>query len=94
MLNWLKGKASKLSKKAVAAATSAMAVMAMASSAFAAPSTGNTDLDNVITQLETGATSLKTGAIYVIGFIILIAIAIYGIRWIWGIFRGWMAAAR
>lgn len=79
----------------VAAGTLALgAMLYSASPTFAAVSTGNADLDGVITTLDEGATSMKIGGLYVIGAIILIAIAIFGIRWIWGIFRGWMSMAK
>lgn len=86
-----------MKKAAGKVAAGALAVGAMlysASPTFAAVSTGNADLDSVITQLDEGATSMKVGGMYIIGAIIVIAIAIFGIRWIWGIFRGWMTQAR
>ncbi|USG68558.1 hypothetical protein NDK47_27550 (plasmid) [Brevibacillus ruminantium] len=81
-------------KKIAAGALALAAFVTAATPSFAAVNTGNADLDNVIGTLDEGATSMKVGALYVIGAVILIAIGIFGIRWIWGIFRGWMSMAK
>lgn len=93
-----KMKESKAVKK-VATVTSAMtmalgAYLYSSTPTFAAPNTGNADLDTLVGAMETGATSMKTAAMYIIGFVILIAVVLLGARWAWGVFRGWMAAAK
>lgn len=98
MLKAMKEKVIQFGKKSagkVTAATLALgSFLSVAAPTFAAPATGNADLDAVLTQLNDGATSMKTGALWIIGAVILIAIGIFGIRWIWGIFRGWMSMAK
>lgn len=81
-------------RKKVTAAVSTLALFTMAKSSFAASNTGSADLDTLIGSMETGATSMKTGGMYIIGFVILIAVVLFGAKWLWGLFRGWMSAAK
>lgn len=78
---------------AIATATAAFALFA-AQKTYAAANTGSTDLDTLIDSMETGAQSMKTGGMYIIAFIILIAVVLFGARWLWGVFRSWMASAK
>lgn len=81
-------------RKKVTTGISAFALMAMAKTSLAASNTGSADLDTLIGSMETGATSMKTGGMYIIGFVILIAVVLFGAKWLWGLFRGWMSAAK
>lgn len=86
-------KLNKHRKKATAAVSTA-ALLLMAQVSHAAPATGSDDLDTLIGSMETGATSMKTGGMYIIGFVILIAVVLFGAKWLWGLFRGWMSQAK
>ena len=70
-------------------------VLALTSSvsAFASPATGNTDLDTLITSMEEGTNTIKTGGMYIVALIIVIAVVFYGARWLWSMWRSWMSRA-
>jgi type IV secretory pathway VirB2 component (pilin) len=79
------------SKKAV---MMAVAVMALMSQAFAAPNTGNADLDTILTTLDSGLTTIKTGGLYIVGGVVVIAVVFFGARWLFNMFRSWLARAQ
>ncbi|SHJ54335.1 hypothetical protein [Paramaledivibacter caminithermalis] len=55
--------------------------------------TGNADLDTLIGNMESGLTSIKTGGLYIIGAVIVIAVVFLGGRWLWNLFRSWLSRA-
>lgn len=70
--------------------------MASASLCFADGSganTGNSDLDSMIGTMHGGLTSIKTGGMYLVGAVITVAVVFLGGRWLWNLFRGWLAKA-
>lgn len=58
------------------------------------PNTGNTDLDTIISSMDSGIASMKAGGLYIIGAVIVVAVTFFGARWLWNMFRGWMARAQ
>lgn len=81
--------------KSIISTLCAMLVMvAMAVPTFAAANTGNTDLDGLIDSMETGLDTIKTGGLYIVAAVIVIAVVFLGARWLWNMFRGWLAKAQ
>lgn len=70
--------------------------MASTISSFAdgGPATGNSDLDVVIASMESGTDSIKKGGLYIIAFVILVAVVFFGARWLWNMWRGWMSKSQ
>lgn len=83
----------RMSKKAV---FMAFMLMAMTTQAFATegPNTGNADLDVILGNMDSGLDTIKTGGLYIISGVILIAIVFFGARWLWNMWRAWMARAQ
>ncbi|USG68559.1 fibronectin type III domain-containing protein (plasmid) [Brevibacillus ruminantium] len=57
------------------------------------PDTGNEDLDGALDKLKDGLEPIKNGGMIVVFWCILIALALFGLLWIFQIWKKWMAGA-
>lgn len=87
MLNKIKGFARK-HKNIVTMAT----VGAMSLPVFAA-STGNTDLDTMITSMTDGLDVMSKGGVLIVVAVIGFAITFIAARWLFGLFKQWSGKA-
>lgn len=75
-------------KKKLVTLTASLSVMAMmAASAFAAPNTGNTDVDAILTEMEGGFTTAKTAFIYLAIAAVPITLIVVLFFWLRGKFK-------
>lgn len=83
-----------LTKSKVTVST-VIAATAMSTVGFCAEgaNTGNADLDVLVGNMESGLGSIKTGGLYIISAIIVIAVVFLGGRWLWNLFRSWLSRA-
>ena len=77
----------KANKKVVAGYLSALSVMAMASSAFAAPATGNTDVDTILTSFEGGFSTSEKAFVYLAIAAVPVTLIVVIFFWIRGKFK-------
>jgi len=55
------------------------------------PNTGNEDLDQGLNDMKGGLESIKNGGMIIIFWSILIAVALFGLLWIFQVWKKWMA---
>lgn len=75
-------------KKALALAGMAVgATLLSAKSASAAPNTGNTDIDMILTEFEGGFTTVKTGFVYLAVAAVGVTLVVVAFFWLRGKFK-------
>lgn len=77
----------KANKKAVAGYVSALTVIASASSALAAPSTGNTDVDTILTAMEGGFSTSEKAFVYLAIAAVPVTLIVVLFFWLRGKFK-------
>lgn len=84
----LLGLKNKVDFKVVAVTTTALASVPT----FA--SSGNSDLGTISDAMTDFLTSLKTYGVAIVVAVIAFALIFVGARWLWGMFRQWLAGAK
>lgn len=93
MFKAIKGFVGKANKKATIAMMALMAMMISAIPAGAAPSTGNTDVDSILTEFETGFGVINKGFVYLAIAGIAVTLIVVAFFWIRGKFKQTVAGA-
>ncbi|MDA3729900.1 hypothetical protein PBV87_00035 [Niameybacter massiliensis] len=70
-----------------------MSCCALSVSVFANTSTGDTNLDTMITKMTDGLTVMSKGGVLIIGAVIGFAITFIAARWLFGLFKQWSSKA-
>lgn len=83
----MKGFLAKQKKKIVASMTAVGAMAAMASSAFAAPNTGNTDVDTILTTMESGFGTANSAFVYLAIAAVPVTLIVVLFFWLRGKFK-------
>jgi len=87
MMKGIKNLLGKANKKTVAAYVSALTVIGSASSAFAAPNTGNTDVDSFLTTMESGFGTAQSSFTYLAIAAIPVTLIVVLFFWLRGKFK-------
>lgn len=87
-------KLKRIAKKLGVSVFAVMAVLAANVAVFAADTTGDADLDILMDQMTGGISTVKTGGLIIVGGVITIGIVFLGVRWLWNMFRSWLAKAQ
>lgn len=82
---------SKMSSKNVALVAGASAIVGSSIPVFA--TTGNTDLDTMLTAMTDGLDVMAKGGVLIIGAVIAFAITFIAARWLFGLFKQWSGKA-
>jgi hypothetical protein len=93
MFQKIKGLVNKGIKAVVATTTAVVVACTTAVAAFAAPATGNTDVDTILTEFEGGFSVVNKGFVYLAIAGIAVTLIVVAFFWLRGKFKQTVAGA-